>query len=221
MSPSRDDRDLAEFLLRICHEMRSHARTVRTQAELLQRKSDDTESESLGFIVDGASRLHKVLDGLSEYSMALQIDRSSFQRVPMGAALRAAMSKLRALPAAADLQLTSSDLPTVQGDPDRLADAFRILLSNAVAHSGGQPPAIEVSAEAQPEAWLFTVRDHGPGVEPPYLETVFRPFERLKGKDTAGLGLTILRIIIERHGGKVWAEPAPGNGLSVRFTLPA
>ena len=70
--------------------------------------------------------------------------------------------------------------------------------------------------------WVFAVRDNGPGVEGAALERIFRPFERLKGGDRtgAGLGLAISRAIVERHGGRMWAESKPGDGATFYFTLP-
>ena len=82
---------------------------------------------------------------------------------------------------------------------------------------------IRITAENQGDAWLFTVQDNGPGVETAYLESIFQPFVRLHGKLKAGpgLGLATCRIIVERHGGRIWAESKAGAGAAFRFTLPA
>jgi signal transduction histidine kinase len=102
-------------------------------------------------------------------------------------------------------------------------EVFENLLRNALRHRGAGPPQIRISVERQAEEWLFTVRDYGPGVPAPYLESIFRPFVRLDGNRSRGpgLGLAICRVILERHGGRIWAESADGAGTVFRFTLPA
>ncbi len=87
------DRDLSDFLLRACHDLRASARAIRAQAELLQRDGQDFERR-LGFIVDGARRIDLLTDGLSSYSIALKIDDASFQFTPLDGALRTALARL-------------------------------------------------------------------------------------------------------------------------------
>jgi len=227
MSPQRDSRELAEFLLRLCHELRSPVRAVRTHAELLLRDAGASRAagidRQLGFIAGGVQRLDLLVDGLARYAVVLQMDAASFQPTPMDAMLRLVLAKLGRELREHDAQVTFGELPRVRGNPDRLMEVFEILLRNALAHRGEPSPLIEIAAEARPECWLFAVRDNGPGVEAAYLESIFRPFERLqRGKQGAGpgLGLSICRAIVERHGGRVWAESRSGGGTAFLFTLP-
>ena len=136
---------------------------------------------------------------------------------------------LRTVLARLDKELRSNDakvsydkLPRVSGDPDRLMQVFENLLRNALHHRGEAPPRIHITAEKQAEGWLFAVRDNGPGVEADYLESIFRPFERLHGRQRPGpgLGLAVCRAIVERHGGRIWAESQAGAGSTFFFTLP-
>jgi signal transduction histidine kinase len=100
---------------------------------------------------------------------------------------------------------------------------FEHLIRNALLHRGDAAPRIRIEAAPHDEGWLLTVRDNGPGIEASALERIFLPFERLKGKQLggAGLGLTTCRAIIERHGGRIWAESSPGDGATFCFVLPA
>ncbi len=84
-------------------------------------------------------------------------------------------------------------------------------------------PRIDISACKQAEGWLFAVRDNGPGIEAAFLESIFTPFERLQHKERrgVGLGLAICRVIVERHGGRIWAESQPETGATLCFTLPS
>jgi signal transduction histidine kinase len=222
------DRDLSEFLLRACHDLRASLRAINAHAEKLRQDSQRPQAvsdfeRSLGFILEGARKIDLLTDGLSAYSIALQIEDASFQSTSMGLTLRTARAKLDAELRAHGTEVTCGELPRVSGNPDRLVQIFETLIGNALRHRGERPPRIHITAEKRDEEWLFAVRDNGPGIDAAYLERIFRPFERLHGRegDGAGLGLAICRAIVERHGGRLWAESTPGTGSIFLFTLPA
>jgi light-regulated signal transduction histidine kinase (bacteriophytochrome) len=219
------DRDLSRFLLRACHDLRSSLRAIRVHTELLQREAPTGTSEfdqHLGFIVDGARRIDSLTEGLSGYSLALQIDEAAFQPTRMELAVRTALAKLDKELRNAGAEVTSGALPVVSGNLDRLVQVFDILVRNAIRYRAERPPRIHISAEKQDKEWLFTIQDNGPGIEADYLERVFQPFERLHAGNTegAGMGLTICRVIVERHGGRIRVESEPGTGSTFVFTLP-
>ena len=199
--------------------------------ELLQRDAAAGVSgldQHLAFILDGTRRIDLLTEGLASYSIALQIDEGSFQPIRMELALRTALAKLDKDLRSAGAEVTYSALPLVSGNLDRLAQLFEILLRNALRYRAERPLRIHISAEEQGEEqdkeWLFSVRDNGAGIGADYLERVFQPFERLQAgnpEGAAGLGLTICRAIVERHGGKIRAESEPGAGSTFLFTLPA
>jgi signal transduction histidine kinase len=223
-SGTTSDRDLSRFLLRACHDLRSSLRAIRTHTELLQRETQAGISESdqhLGFILDGTRRIDSLTDGLSSYSVALQIDEASFQPTRMELVVRTALARLDKELRNEGAEVTSGALPLVSGNLDRLVQVFDILLRNALHHRGERPPRIHIGAEKQDKEWLFTVRDNGPGIEADYLQRVFQPFERLHPGEGAGMGLTICRAIVERHGGTIRVESQPGTGSTFLFTLPA
>jgi signal transduction histidine kinase len=225
--PRAIDHEISEFLLHICHDLRTSIRAIRTHAEWLLRvretpRSSDFE-QHLGFIVDGTERIDRLADGLSGYSIALQTEEGSFQPTPLDVMLRTVLARLDKELRDNDATVTHDELPRVTGNPDRLIQLFENLLRNAVRHRGESSPRVHVSVERQAEGWLFTVRDNGPGIDDACLESIFRPFERLRGPQLAGpgLGLAICRAIVERHGGRIWAESKPGIGSQFFFTLPA
>jgi chemotaxis family two-component system sensor kinase Cph1 len=224
MSPAEDFR---EFLLRACHDLRTPLRSVRANAELLLKtpgKRDSADYEQiLGFIVGGARQMDSLVDGLSSYSLALHVEARAFQAARTDVLLRAVLAKLARELESSGAEVAYDELPRIQGDPDRLLTLFENLVRNAVQHRGPAAPRIHISAEARDGAWLFAVRDNGPGVDSEDLERMFRPFERLgrNGTAGAGLGLAICREIVARHNGRIWAESTAGNGCAVCFTLPA
>ena len=116
----------------------------------------------------------------------------------------------------------SSDLPRVSGNSDRLAHLFDLLLRNALRHRSDRTPEIRITAQKENDRWLIGVQDNGVGIEAAWLERIFRPFVRLRGgTEGAGLSLATCRIIIERHGGRIWVESTPDQGSRFCFTLPA
>jgi len=219
------DRELADFLSRACHDLRSPLRAIRAHAELFARDAaaEPDAAQRLGFIVDGAKKLNSLVDALSAYSLALRIERASFQTTPMNVALRTVLSRLEDALRSQGAEVAYDSLPRVSGDPDRLIELLERLVRNALQHSGASPPRVRISAEQQREQWLFTVRDNGSGIDAAYLERIFDPFERIQGGSGAGagMGLPICRVIVERHGGRIWAESQPGEGAAFFFTLPA
>ncbi|MGQ9780625.1 MAG: sensor histidine kinase, partial [Bacillota bacterium] len=94
---------------------------------------------------------------------------------------------------------------------------------NAIKFRGREPLRIQIEATREERAWRFTVRDNGIGFDPKYAERIFLIFQRLHDQTEfpgAGIGLAICKRIVERHGGRIWAESAPGRGSAFHFTIP-
>lgn len=224
---SSRDREISEFLLRVCHDMRSPARAIRAHAELLAKDLAGTAApgleERLGFITSGIQSIEALADGLASYSLALRIETNSFQPAQMDVLLRLVLAKLRKELQATGAEVRYGTLPRIQGDPDRLTQLWESLILNAIRHRGPEAPRIDVSARREKQDWQFAVRDNGMGIEGAYLERIFAPFERLRNKQIpgCGMGLATAREIVERHGGRIWSESAPGAGATFFFTLPA
>ena len=214
-----------EFLMRAAHDLRSPVRSLRTGAELLQspEKRNGPELEQiLSFMMEGARKLDSLVDGLSNLAVAMSSKQSGFRPTRIDVVLRSAIARLRDPIRESGAEVRYGDLPTVTGDPDRLTQLFENLLRNAIQHRGDQPPVIEIQAEAGDGTWRFAVQDNGPGVEPEYLDRIFRPFERLtRTGPGSGLGLAICREIVARHRGRIWAASQAGAGTTIYFTLPA
>jgi len=221
----RNDAELGEFLLRACHDLRGPIRSVRTHAELLARNSatgpGDDSKQSLAFVVSGATTAGAVLDGITDYALALAIDASRFYPVPLDVIVRGALARLSTQLQASGATVSYEDLPSVLGDADRLLQLFEYLVDRALRVGGPNSPRIRISAEAQNGEWLFAVWDDAGGTDASPLDAVFTPFARLHANQRPGPGLATCRMIVERHGGSMWAESDPESGCVFLFTLPS
>lgn len=216
------EQDLSQFLLRACHDLKNPVRAVRAHAELIRKNPGTADlAQHLDFIVEGARKVDLLTDSLTSYSIALQIERATFQPTRMDIALRNTLARLAGELREHAAEVTCGELPCVSGNPDRLGQVFEKLLQNALRHSGRNSPRIQVTAAQQEEEWVFAVGDDGCGIDADYIERIFKPFERLNTeRDGVGMGLTICRAIVERHGGRLWAESTLGTGSTFFFTLP-
>jgi signal transduction histidine kinase len=118
--------------------------------------------------------------------------------------------------------VTVDELPVILGDARKLRQVFLNLIGNALKFTEGSPE-VRVSAEVQGTTAIFAVTDNGIGMDPGQAERIFQPFHRLHGEEEypgTGIGLAVCERIIEQHGGRIWAQSAPNEGSTFRFTLP-
>ena len=218
--------EVSELLLRACHDLRSSARAIRAHAELLVKSRDASRpvdfEQRIGFITGGAQKIDQVVDGLSAYALALEMEEASFTPVPMEVILRTALAKLARTLTDRNAQVTYDRLPIVPGDADRLLQLWESLLLNALTHSNGSAPVrIHIGAELRSSECTFGVHDNGT-LDAADTETLFRPFSPTSGGgfDGSGMELAISRAIVVGHGGRIRLERQAGGNSTIFFTLP-
>jgi light-regulated signal transduction histidine kinase (bacteriophytochrome) len=139
------------------------------------------------------------------------------------AVLDKALVNLRAAVEHSGAAITHDSLPEVNADDVQLAQLLQNLIANAIKfRNKEEPPRIHVGVEDAGGEWRFSVADNGIGIEPQYFERIFMVFQRLHTRDEypgTGIGLAICKKVIERHGGRIWVESAPGKGSKFTFTL--
>jgi light-regulated signal transduction histidine kinase (bacteriophytochrome) len=121
------------------------------------------------------------------------------------------------------VKISHDPLPTVFGDDVQLTQLFQNLIGNAIKFRSGDAPMVHIGCERRENDWLFSVRDNGIGFDPKYAERIFIIFQRLHTREEypgTGMGLAICKKIIERHGGRIWAESHPGAGSTFYFSVP-
>jgi light-regulated signal transduction histidine kinase (bacteriophytochrome) len=224
--PIRDREAAREFVATAAHDLREPLRAINASAGLLaelHRDSvDETTNRCLGYLRDGVARMESLIHDVEEYCYE-GLRELDPQEVDLETVLRDAQSRLSEELKRNGATVTHDSLPSIGGDFIGLATVFRSLLGNACKFRASAAPRIHIGARRQGAEWVLSIRDNGLGFKPAYAERIFQPFERLNGKEYpgSGLGLALARIILERHGGRIWAESEPGAGSTFWVSLPS
>jgi light-regulated signal transduction histidine kinase (bacteriophytochrome) len=186
-------------------------------------KLDADADKYIGYAVDGATRMQKLIGDLLAFSRVSTRGKDP-EPTDCEVALRHSLANLRLVVQETKAVITNDPLPTVLVDPTQLSQLLQNLLANAIKFQGTEPPHIHISAKTEEDKWEIDVRDNGIGFDPQFADRIFVIFQRLHGKTEypgTGIGLSICKKIVQRHGGHIWVESAPGQGSTFHFTLPA
>ncbi|MCX5758795.1 MAG: ATP-binding protein [Candidatus Hydrogenedentes bacterium] len=167
--------------------------------------------------------MQSLVQGLLEYS---RVDSAGKKLVPVSVreVLVQALRNLKIAIEESGANVTWDELPELNADPTQIAQVFQNLIWNAIKFRSEAPPVIHVGAARRLDEWEFGVRDNGIGFDPQFADKIFQLFQRLHTRQqyaVTGIGLTICKRVIERHGGTTWSESEPGKGATFHFTLPA
>ena len=223
------NRDLEQFTEVLAHHLQEPVRLQTNYAsrlgKLLESCGEITPDiqQSIAHIMRGGERLRLLLRDVQLY-LALSQSPWLPRRCDPRGAMAASLDRLRNRIVETGAVITHGDLPTVMIDPERLADVFHALIDNSLAHGrAGVPPIIGISAKPRGTDIVFSVEDNGTGIPEEFRERVFNVFERLHpeiGLAGTGIGLALVRKIIETSMGKTWIESAQSGGTRVLFSLP-
>ncbi|HUF90305.1 MAG TPA: PAS domain S-box protein [Gemmatimonadota bacterium] len=223
---ARSNAELGLFTYIASHDLREPLRTVGSNLQLLERHLadhiDGDARKQIDFAQGGVRRMQALIDDLLLYSR-VGTEGRAIEDLDSGEVVEDAVQALTVAIEESAGQVTASGLPTIRADRSQLVQLFQNLVSNAIKFRAAAPPRIDVSAEREGDAWIFSVRDNGIGIEGRYAEHVFTIFQRLHTPEKypgTGIGLAVCRKIVERHGGHIWVESAPGGGSRFRFTIP-
>ncbi len=223
--PLPDNEQVRDFIAMAVHDLREPLRAVRLGAQLAtagdEAGAPDDAARGRRYIDDGLDRMETLIQDIAEYCYAEAAD-ADFQETDLESILGEVQKELFTEIKTSGAVITHDPLPIVVCDGPALATVLRGLIENACKFRSEAPLRIHIDATRQGPQWIFSIRDNGIGFAPAYNERVFRAFERLNGKQYpgSGLGLATAKAIIERHRGKISAESRPGEGATVRFTLP-
>ena len=223
----RSNAELQQFAYVASHDLQEPLRMISGYTQLLakryQGRLDSDADEFIGFAVSGANRMHALIQALLEFSRA-GLNKRALAPVDLEAAFQVALAALRAAIQESGATVSHDPLPNVMGDEMLLVQLFQNLVGNGIKFRDGKRPEIHVSCKLDNQRWVFSVKDNGIGIDPQYAERIFLLFQRLHTQQEysgTGIGLALCKKIVERHGGRIWVESAPGKGCEFCFTLPA
>lgn len=222
----RTNEELERFAYVASHDLKEPLRMVSSFCGLLQERYsaqlDDQANEFIRFAVDGAKRMQGLIDDLLKLSRTGTTDLVA-ERVEIMDVLQAVEANLSAQVADAGAIIQYDAMPTVVGDKTLLNQLFQNLVSNAVKFRSDAPPVIEIAVAQQGSEYAFSVSDNGIGLDAKHHERIFEVFKTLHARDVFegnGVGLSICKKVVERHGGRMWVESIVGEGTRFWFTLP-
>ena len=221
------NRELESFVYTASHDLRTPLVSIEGFSRLLEEEYADrldTEGrEYLGRVRANATNMNALLSDLLELSRVTRSGEPK-ERVAVGEVVAQALEELEPFIAESGAEVkTPDEFPTVSAGPTRLRQVFTNLISNALKFAReGAPPRVEIAWEKLRDGYRFEIRDNGIGIPEEYREQIFDLFSRLKEKDVpgTGIGLAIVKRIVERHGGKIGVESKVGEGSRFWFTLP-
>ncbi|MFD6753355.1 sensor histidine kinase [Micromonospora gifhornensis] len=225
---TRSNRDLEQFAYVASHDLQEPLRKVASFCQLLQRRYagrlDERADQYIAFAVDGAQRMQRLINDLLAFSRIGRLT-AGFTEVDLNSLMADVAAQTEPARQYADAELTWGNLPVIRGEEPLLTNLLVNLVSNSVKFRRPDvPPKVHVSARLVGEEWEISCQDNGIGIEPEFADKIFVIFQRLHAKDAypgTGIGLAIVKKIVEYHGGRVWVDTDVPEGTAIRFTLPA
>lgn len=218
--------ELSRFAYVASHDIKEPLRMISSYLTLLQQnyreKLDAEASEYIGHAVEGAKRLASLTDSLIRYS---RVGTVGIDATPSDVAqiVKEVLHDLSASIAERHATVNVGYLPTVTCDRWQIRQLFQNLISNAIKFTKDRAPEVSIRAVEEPGAWRFSVSDNGIGISDSHIQKIFEPFTRLNPHYEFagdGIGLSVCKIIVERHHGRIRVDSTPGQGSSFSFTLP-
>ncbi|WP_327042014.1 CHASE3 domain-containing protein [Micromonospora ureilytica] len=225
---TRSNRDLEQFAYVASHDLQEPLRKVASFCQLLQRRYagqlDERADQYIAFAVDGAQRMQRLINDLLAFSRIGRLT-TGFVEVDLNKVMGDVAGQTEAARQYADAELTWTELPVISGEEPLLTNLLANLVSNSIKFRRPDVPSkVHVSARLVGAEWEITCQDNGIGIEPEFADKIFVIFQRLHSKDAypgTGIGLAIVKKIVEYHGGRVWVDTDVPEGTAIRFTLPA
>ncbi len=221
----RSNKELEQFAFSASHDLQEPLRKILNFGDLLKSEGtgiSDKGREYLTRIQGAASRMSELIDNLLRYSRIVTKEKA-FEPVDLNRTVKNALLNLELQIKTANAEVSVGSLPTVFASRVSMSQLFQNLISNAIKFRSECAPQIRIDAERDGDEWSFSVRDNGIGIDPSHFERIFGIFQRLhtwhKYPGT-GMGLAIVKKIVEGHNGSIWVDSELGKGSTFRFRLP-
>jgi signal transduction histidine kinase len=223
---ARSNADLEQFAYVASHDLQEPLRMIANYTQLLAErylgKLDEQADKYIRYSVDGAVRMQALIQDLLKFS---QVGKSEIKprTTECRALVEQAVKNLQAAVEESGAVVNWNGLRVVMADPTQLTQVFQNLIANAIKFRGAETPVIQIDSEEKDHEWVLTVSDNGIGIPAESWQDIFVIFRRLHTRTEYagnGIGLSICKKIIERHGGKIWIEAQATPGCCFKFTLP-
>jgi len=220
----KTNQELKDFAYIVSHDLKAPLRGINTLANWISTdyadKLDDDGREQMHLLVNRVDRMHNLIDGILQYS---RVGRVKEEKVVVNLnELVSEVIDMLAPPESISITVENK-LPTIECEQTHIIQVFQNLLSNAIKYMDKPDGWIKIGCIEENGFWKFSVADNGPGIEEKYFEKIFQIFQTLTRRDeleSTGIGLSLVRKIVEAYDGKVWVESKPGEGSTFFFTLP-
>jgi len=221
---NQSNRELREFTHLAAHDLKTPLRGIGTLAQWLlddyYDKFDERGQKQIGLLVKRVGRMDNLINAVLQYSTIVR-NRKNEQPADLNTLFRAALTEIK--PPQNIKITTNKDLPIVICAEGHIYQVFYQLMANAVRFMNKTDGRITIDCAEEDKFWRFSVSDNGPGIEPQHFERIFRLFQTLENRDeieNTGVGLALVKKIVELYGGRIWLISQPGQGTTFNFTLP-
>ncbi|MGH1365890.1 MAG: sensor histidine kinase [Calditrichia bacterium] len=216
--------ELKDFAYIVSHDLKAPLRSIKSISDWLisdyQEQLDDSGKEMLDLLGSRVLRMHNLIEGVLAYSRVGQANEDRVL-VDLQQSVKD-VTEMLSPPENIEIQVLGS-LPTLRIGKTRIEQVFQNFLSNAIKYMDKENGKVEVSYTRSASECIFCIKDNGPGISEKHFDRIFRIFQTVSGKESfenTGVGLSIIKKIVENYGGRVWIESVEGEGSSFFFSLP-
>jgi light-regulated signal transduction histidine kinase (bacteriophytochrome) len=218
------NREFRDFAYIVSHDLKAPLRGIKSLVEWISAdyadKLDENGKEQMKMLTKCVERMHNLIEGVLQYSRVTR-DEGELASVNLNELVTQVIDSI-APPENVSIKI-ANELPTIRFEPTRITQVFQNLLGNAVKYMDKPQGQVTVWCAEEDGCWKFSICDNGPGIDEKHFERIFQMFQTLRARDemeSTGVGLTIVRKIVEMHGGKIWVESKSGEGSTFYFTIP-
>ncbi len=220
----RANTELSDFAYIVSHDLKAPLRAISSLAGWLAEdyadKLDEAGREQIQLLLKRTKRMHNLIEGILTYSRLGRL-KPTLVRLDCQEVVRQVIEALSPPPGIA--VAIEGQLPALVYDRTHLEQIFQNLISNGIKYMGRPQGRVAVACVDRQSHWEFSVSDTGEGIPPEHFERIFKIFQTLRPRDeveSTGIGLTIVKKVVEQYGGRIWVESQVGQGSTFYFTVP-